>query len=367
MPIQTASTNFDQTAAVAELKRQYGSGSPSVVIFFAASRYDLAAIGGEIHKTFPGAVTVGCSTAGELVDDKMLSGSLVAMFLDEDIVETAASTMIEEISGEISIMNAFGALEKQLGAPVSSLDIHKYVGLVIADGLSGAEERLMEKLGDRTNLFFVGGSAGDDLQFAKTYVFADGKAASNAAVLVVLKLKKDFEIVKTQSFKPMGKTLTATRVDEARRLVLEFNHKPALDAYAEALGVPVEQAAALFFQHPLGLMVGDEPYVRSPQRADGKSMYFYCQILDGMELELLTSTDLIAETRAVIEAKKQALGKIGGLLHFQCILRTLQLRNADQCDLYSKVFAGIPTAGFSTYGEAYLGHINQTSTMLLFH
>ena len=99
-------------------------------------------------------------------------------------------------------------------------------------------------------------------------------------------------------------------------------------------------------------MVGHEPYVRSPQRAEGKTIYFYCQILDGMDLELLKSTDLIAETRAVVEAKKQQLGKIGGLVHFQCILRTLQLRNSNQCELYSQVFAGIPTVGFSTYGEA---------------
>ena len=104
MPIQTAFTNLDQTTAVADLKRQYGEGSPRAVIFFAAPHYDLAAIGQRINETFPGAVTAGCSTAGELVDDKMLTGSLVAMFLDEDIVETAASATIEQISGKISVI-----------------------------------------------------------------------------------------------------------------------------------------------------------------------------------------------------------------------------------------------------------------------
>jgi hypothetical protein len=107
--------------------------------------------------------------------------------------------------------------------------------------------------------------------------------------------------------------------------------------------------------------------VRSPQRVDGSGIYFYCQILEGMDLEILEGTDIIAETLAVLESHKKALGVIKGLLHFQCILRTLQLRNQNQCDEYSAMFAGIPTAGFSTYGEAYLGHINQTSTMLVFH
>jgi len=29
--------------------------------------------------------------------------------------------------------------------------------------------------------------------------------------------------------------------------------------------------------------------------------------------------------------------------------------------------SGIPAVGFSTYGEQYLGHVNQTSTILVFH
>jgi hypothetical protein len=51
----------------------------------------------------------------------------------------------------------------------------------------------------------------------------------------------------------------------------------------------------------------------------------------------------------------------------QCILRTLQLRQEKRCEQYGEIFAGIPMAGFSTYGEAYLGHLNQTSTMLVLH
>lgn len=87
------------------------------------------------------------------------------MFLDDDIVEDAASAVVENLRGEVSVREAFSKLEQHYNAPVSSMDIHKYVGVVLADGLSGAEEQLMEKIGDRTDLFFIGGSAGDDLKF----------------------------------------------------------------------------------------------------------------------------------------------------------------------------------------------------------
>jgi hypothetical protein len=295
----------------------------------------------------------------------MTQHSLVAMFLDADVVEDAAVEVIENISAGISVSQAFTGFEQHFNRPLSSLDIHRYVGLVLVDGLSGAEDQLMEKLGDRTDLSFVGGSAGDDLKFQRTQVLLDGKAYTDAALLVLLRLRNGFDIVKTQSCASTGHVLTATRVDELHRTVLQFNHKPALEAYAEALDVPVEQASASFPHHPLGLMIGDEPFVRSPQSTQDGSIRFYCQIREGTELEVLNTRDIVADTGAAVQAQRLS-GEIVGLIDFNCILRTLQLRAESQCDRYGAVFAGIPSIGFATYGEEYLGHMNQTSTMLLF-
>jgi hypothetical protein len=274
--------------------------------------------------------------------------------------------LVENLRPHVSVADAFSKMEEQLGAPVSSLDIERYVGLVLTDGMSGSEEALMEKIGDRADIFFVGGSAGDDLKFQSTHVMLDGKSWSNAAVLLILELKKGFDIVKTQSFRTTGKTLVATKVDESLRLVAEFDDKPALDAYAQVLGVSPEEAPAQFFKHPLGLMVERDPFVRSPQRVADRGIHFYCQIKEGMELQLLEATGIVAQTREAMEARKATGKPISGIIDFQCILRTLQLRAENQCGQYGAIFAGIPTAGFSTYGEAYLGHLNQTSTILVF-
>jgi hypothetical protein len=319
-----------------------------------------------MQAAFPGSSVIGCSTAGEIVGDKMLTDSLVAMFLDAEVVADVAVAVLPDVRNGDSVGQAFTAFERHFQAPISSLDIQKYVGLILVDGLSGAEESLMEKIGDRTDIFFVGGSAGDDLKFKATHVLANGKAYTNAAVLVLLQAKKGFEILKTQSFTTTGKCLLATQVDENLRKVIQFNHQPALQAYAEALGVPPAKAATLFMQYPLGLMAGKEPFVRSPQRVEDGCMFFYCKIKQGMELQVLQATDIVADTRAALEAKKKEMGHVSGVIDFHCILRTLQLRNEHRCAEYGALFAGIPAVGFSTYGEEYLGHINQTSTMLLF-
>ncbi len=85
-----------------------------------------------------------------------------------------------------------------------------------------------------------------------------------------------------------------------------------------------------------------------------------------MQLHLLQSTDIVADTRKAIEDRQAALGRFRGLINFHCILRTLELEQSGRVDDYARVFEDTPTIGFSTYGEQYLGHVNQTSTMLAF-
>ena len=118
--------------------------------------------------------------------------------------------------------------------------------------------------------------------------------------------------------------------------------------------------------NPVGLVFEGDPFVRSPQQFKGDGMVFYCSVKEGMELSLLESTDIIASTRQAIDEKNAEIGGISGIVNFNCILRTLELGQKGLCEEYGKLFADVPTVGFSTYGEEYIGHINQTATMLVF-
>jgi hypothetical protein len=95
-------------------------------------------------------------------------------------------------------------------------------------------------------------------------------------------------------------------------------------------------------------------------------MAFYCKVVKGMELSLLESTNIVEDTKNSVEKKKQEIGDISGIINFHCILRTLELEEKGETETYANIFSNIPTIGFSTYGEQYIGHINQTSTMLVF-
>lgn len=352
--------------AVQDLKTQLGGLETRMLLFFASSSHAPEAISAQMQEAFAGATVFGCSTAGEIISGRMLKDSVVAMAFDGMSIKDVKVEVVERLKEGVCVEGAFSSFEKHFGEPVSVMDHDKYVGIILVDGLSGSEEKLIDKVGDLTNVTFIGGSAGDDLKFEATHVYADGRSYSDAALLVLLKPGTRFTFIKTQSFRDLGKRLAVSKANEETREVIEFNGKPAADAYAEALGIPVGEAPERFMHNPVGLIIEGEPYVRSPQRIKEGRMAFYCGVTEGMELSLLESTDIVADTAQALAKAKAELGGISGVINFNCILRTLELNQKKLTEQYGALFADVPTIGFSTYGEQYIGHINQTATMLVF-
>lgn len=367
MQIKVAYSQSDEIYdAVSQIKGQFLGLNLKVVMFFASSIFDPVKTAAAFNDLFPDASTFGCSTAGEIVSGKMLKNAVVAMAFSDSIMGDLSFQVVDCTRAKQDVDIAFENFENHFNISAMEMDFTKYVGIILTDGLSGAEEQIIDRLGDLTNVLFVGASAGDDLKFSKTWVYADGEAYTDAALLILLKPTVRFDFIKTQSFSQKPQSLVPTRVDESSREVIEFNGIPAAEAYAQAIGVDKVELENRFMLNPVGLMINDEPFVRSPQRLKGDTMGFYCKILEGMPLTLLESTDIVDDTNAAVEEKLAQMGKISGIINFHCILRTLELERKNRTGDYGKIFSDIPTIGFSTYGEAYLGHINQTSTMLVF-
>ena len=364
----TAKTAAD---AVADISRQTGAADARMVLYFASSDYDQDALAAGMRSAFAGGTVFGCTTGGELVSGAVLKGSIVCMVLDEATVADVCVQTVAVDSAE-SMHAAAEAFAAHFGAPLDQLDVERHIGLVLSDGLSGAEERFMDKLGDLSNILFLGGSAGDDLKFKRTWVHSEGKAHPATVLLAVVRPAKGFDFVKAQSFCSRGKTLTATQVDEASRRVMRFDGQPASRAYIEATGAPaglleapLAEASAFFADHPLGLMIDGDPYVRSPQGFDGDDMTFWCNIKEGMELELLESTSILADTRQAVDEVVARHGSVAAIVDFHCLFRALELERAGHSQQYGQIFSDIPMIGFATYGEQFIGHVNQTSTMLV--
>ncbi|PID90924.1 MAG: hypothetical protein CSA97_00410 [Bacteroidetes bacterium] len=353
---------------VADLKGQLAGFDCRLLQVYASPSISPHELSAELYEALGRVPTLGCTTSGEIISGRMLEGSVVAMALDSAIVEDLHIEVLEHISTEKPVERAFEAFKGHFGEDLATLDPSKHIGLVLIDGLSKREETINERIGDLTNISFVGGSAGDDLAFKATHLFANGECYTDAAVLCLIKSRVKFDILKTQSFISTQQKLTVTAVDEENRCVIEFNGKPALEEYHALSGCKDGKCDvnANFSAHPVGLDIGDDYFVRSPRQADGSKLQFYCAMHEGMELELLEAQDIVEDTKKALDQKLKAFGPVSALINFNCILRTLELRSKQQTKAYGELFAYIPTVGFSSYGESYIGHINQTAVMLLF-
>lgn len=368
-----ATTSPNTAAAVADLLEQLTGFEPVVISFFAAHHHDGDAIANSLKVRFPSAHVIGCTTAGEFSERGNMSGGVSALALGRAKVQRAAARIVHYDRGDVdgSIRAAVGAIARELGIDnPRAADPKKYVGIVLFDGLSGREEQVNEILGNiAPMLSFVGGSAGDALEFRSTSVFANGARTSNGVVLMLLEAAVPFTVGKTCSFAPTEHAFRVTRADVPNRVVYELDGRPVLEAYASALGLKPEQLDSnVFMSHPVGLIIDGEPWIRSPMRAvDGGGLKFYCNIAQGMKIRIMKSTDLVADSHRAIGDAQKALGApISGGLAFNCVLRRLEMDAKGLHDGFLESFRGMQVGGFHTYGETWLGHINQTMTAVWF-
>ena len=367
------STVADAVPAAADLAEQFRGLDARVIVFFASPQHDGVALSGALRLRFPEAQVVGCSTAGEFTEHAFSVGGVSALALTGEKVLKCAVAFVKGGGASLpqareAVSNAAAEVARGLGTPLRELDPKRHVGVILHDGLHGEEERINEALGDAAPLLtFVGASAGDNLAFQKTELFINGSARSDGALLLLMELAVPFVVSKTASFVSRAGPFRVTRANAEQRIIYALDGVPITDFYVKATGLPVESIDATVFRTaPLGLMFDGVPFIRSPQTflPDG-GLRFFCGVREGMEVNLMQSTDLLKDTRASFEEAKAALGgTVRGGLAFNCILRRLDLDAFGTHEAFLASFEKTPLAGFHTYGESYIGHVNQTLTAL---
>lgn len=371
-PRSAFSSQTDSVQAASEIVQKLAAGGtaqPRCVVFFAGLAQDGAAIGGALQAQFPSTQVIGCSANGEFSDGHYGKGGVAALALYEDSVGQVATVLAPLSAGvRTGIADAARRLGEKLGRPLRSLDAQHFIGIGLLEGATGREEAINEALGNAAPLLpFVGGSAGDNITFSGTWVFAEGRVERDACALLVLECRRPFTVLKTCNFVATPVEVTITRADPARRLIIELDGQPAVQRYAELIGAkPEELAFAHFLANPLGLMIDDEPWLRSAVRPEGSALFFACAVLEGMTLNLMRATDIVENAG---QALAQAAVKLGGppraALLFNCAYRMLEVQIRGVEPAYHAALAGVVHAGLHSNGESYLGHINQTLTGLI--
>lgn len=369
-------------AAAAAIKRDFDGFDPSLVLFFAATDYDPAVIAAEMQSAFPGATTMGCTTAGEACDERMLNASVVAMGFSKEVFAFSETALVlldgdrarAADSPEIFADTAAAVeyLARNTGKKPIDLDYREYLGFMLSDTIvMEFAENVAERAGEMTNVFFTGGISGDDYRLDGTSqaVFYKGKAYRNGAAAIALwKPAKGFELVKTQAVELTDKQYTVTKADEVKRIIWELDGRDAIAVYAAAVGLsPEKMGNPEFDDNPLALVAEGEPFLRAiAMQIEGKGIHTFDRIREGMRLTVTKSKDIVEKTREALEAKMAATGRPEAILHVNCSSRHTAMGRTGRLEAFGEIFHGIPHAGFSSYGEIYVSRVAITSLMILF-
>jgi len=352
--------------AVLELKEKLNNSNIKAITFFASSTYNSQELIDAMNEIFPNIIVWGCTSYAEIITGSITSKSIVAMAFTDEIIEDIKVEVID--STKINVEDTINSFEKHYSSPISSLDNKKHFILTYFNWGSRNEEEILDKLGDYINIFTIGGSAADDLEFHKAKTFANGKCYDNSAVITLIKSKVNVGFEKMQSFVPTEHKVVATKVDEEAKIVYEINGQPIIETFSNLINVPIDKLQDVFHEYSFGLVIDDQVFLRAMKYAPDniKGFEVGCVIKEGMELTIMKQANLITDTQNDLTKLKNKYKSISGILAFDCCYRYINLLQTGTVSDYVNLFTDFPIMGFCSFGETYIGHLNQSLVMLVF-
>ncbi len=359
----------DPREALEELHARLEQPDASLVLFFCSSEYERGPLADAIADRFAGVDVVGCTTAGEIGPAGCRDHSITGVSFAASVCTAVVGHLEDLRRFQLSEGVAFARdLRRRLDETVADDGAQNRFAFLLVDGLFGHEEQLahsfQQGLGE---IPLVGGSAGDSMSFDSTFIYCDGRFASDAAVLVLAATPLPLTEFKTQHFVPTDERLVVTEADPSQRLVIEINGLPAAEEYARILGVETGDLEPVHFAaSPVVVLIDGANYVRSIQKAtpDG-SLKFYCAIERGVVLRVAKGVDLVANLETALSHVRAQIGPPQLVLTFDCILRKLEIVHGGLEPSVSEILRRNNAVGFNTYGEQFCGvHMNQTLTAI---
>ena len=365
------SKHTTEKIAVQELSDQLSDMNCKYVLFFTSSCYDPAKLSHSFNNIFPMATVFGCSGAGELVSGYMLQDSIVAMGISDDVFEDLYIEILNLRKFNSKLMrDSIHNFKEYYSVPLNQMDRNKYFGIVLADGLSIETERVLDELGEYSNLSFIGGSAGSTMNM-QPVVFANRTYYYNTVLIALIKskLKIGFEIIQNIEFFNDEKhtSFIATEVDEDNRIIYKLDDKPALEAFAEALDITPEEVFDASKKHPLCSYIENMQFIKSISSIVAKGgLKCYSTTKKGTKLYITNTFDILEHTRNYVnDLPEKYENNILGMVIFNCFERFMLLQTDKDREEYGNIFEKIPTIGCDTFGESFIGFNNLSATVLV--
>ena len=348
-------------AAKAAIQRS-GGEKPDLAIVFASASFDQPELVRGIKEATEGAKFIGCTDAGEITNEGPNTKSVAVMAVKSDVIKftTGLGRNVKDGAREAGRAVASEVKDK---APDP---LRAFV--MLPDVLTGNGADIVRGVLDVLGAHFpvIGGAAGDDFLFKKTYQYRDGEVSSGAVAGVGLSGNFSMGVGVRHGWIPIGIPMKVTK--SAGAVVYEVDHRPAVSIYEDYFGQKAEEMrkeplATMAITYPLGLKVPDidEYLIRDPITVnDDGSITCAAEIPEGSEVRLM-----IGSKEKAVEAAEDAARRVMKefdidrakpkfMLMFNCIAREKLFgqKAIDEIHAVMKIIGeDVPLLGFYTYGE----------------
>lgn len=270
------------------------------------------------------------------------------------------------IGGEIEVCTSIqGDLSRDpkkvgtsLGEELLESGIREGTVFVFPDGFSSKVSEALKALYEVMGPYFdyVGGCAGDNLRFFKTYQFTEKELRSDAIAAVLI---KGIRITSAfgHGWRPTGHYFVIT---EAKgKTVYKLDEREAFSAYCEAVGpIPPERFAEIGLRYPFGFSSSSGYFlIRDPLKVNpGGSIEFVTEVpvhALGYIMET-TKEEMIGTARKVAKEVKGRSETPSLALIFDCVSRCILLGKKFQRELLAlkeELGEGVGMIGILTFGE----------------
>ena len=339
-----------------------GSKKPDLTVVFSSVSFEQAEVLKGVREASNNASLIGCTDAGEITNEGPSKNSVGVMAIASDQINFYAGLGKDVKKGAREAGRAVAKeIKEKAKEPLRAF-------IMFPDVLTGNGADIVRGVLDVLGEHFpvVGGAAGDDFLFQKTYEYRDGEVVSGAVGGVGLAGKFSMGAGVRHGWIPIGVPMKVTKSEGS--VVHELDGRPALSIYEDYFGdkagdLRKEPLARMAITYPLGIKLpGMEEYlIRDPITVDEKgAITCAAEIPEGSEIRLM-----IGSKEKAVEAAEDAARKLTRdfekagtrpklVLMFNCIAREklfAQKANDEIQAVMNIIGQDVPLLGFYTYGE----------------
>jgi hypothetical protein len=356
------SSDLDPQRAVAEaLAPVLEIGQPKLAILFCSPAQDLSQVSRLVKEAIGENEVIGCSSAGELIRDRALSGGLVIWALGGDGFNVTTGFGVGTL--DEGLRNAAA----QAASCIERVERRQHTLMfLLADGLCGDQMEVVRGAYDicGAQVPLMGGCAGDDMALQSTRQIHEGTVLTHSVVAAAISSDAPLAIGIAHGWIPLSEPMLVT--ESQGTTVVSFDDRPALDVYLDAYEAPAEvreDPAAFFdFAHtrPIGIARRNRTEIRYVYSADydKRTLTVFAEVPQGGMAYLMQGSchSVLEATAEVCALAEESLGghPARGFMVLECVARKSLLDQEGLLDASLRlptVKEGISVGGFYTYGE----------------